>query len=106
MITNEEIKEIANIIYHDYEPDKIILFGSYAIGNATESSDLDILVISDKEKEKPRWKRGLSLLYKLRKYHFSKDLLFYSKEEIENWKEVDSAFITKITKSGIVLYER
>jgi uncharacterized protein len=104
MILKKVIKEITDIITKDYDPEKIILFGSYATGNATAESDLDLLIISDKEKELPRRRRGLSLLFKLRKYHFSKDLLIYSKEEIEKWKNVDSAFITEINKTGVVLY--
>jgi predicted nucleotidyltransferase len=106
MITSNEIDDITKIITEDYEPDRIILFGSYAKGNANSNSDLDLLIVSEKEKDKPRWKRGLSLLYKLRKYHFSKDILIYSQEEIEKWKHVDSAFITEINKNGVVLYER
>lgn len=104
MISEKVIREITDIITKEYKPDKIILFGSYASGDSTSESDLDLLIISDREKEKPRRKRGLSLLFKLRKYHFSKDLLIYSKDEIEKWKNVDSAFITEINRNGVVIY--
>ncbi|MCD4817155.1 MAG: nucleotidyltransferase domain-containing protein [Candidatus Cloacimonetes bacterium] len=104
MISKKIIKEIADLIAKDYNPKKIILFGSYAMGNATSESDLDLLIVSDIEKNLPRRKRGLSLLFKLRKYHFSKDILIYTKEEIEKWKNVYSAFITEINKNGVLLY--
>jgi len=104
MVSKETINEIAQIIAADYQPDRIVLFGSYASGTADTDSDLDILVISDKEKDLPRRKRGLSMLYKLRKYHFSKDILIYTKAEIERWKDVKSAFITRALLEGVVLY--
>mgnify|MGYP001400436916 FL=1 len=104
MITKETIQEITKLIVEDYQPERIILFGSYAEGNANPDSDLDLLIISDKEKHLPRRKRGLSLLYKLRKYHFSKDILVYSRDEIERWKKVKAAFITDTINKGVVLY--
>jgi len=34
-----------------------------------------------------------------------KDILVYTKQEIDYWKEVEEAFITRIMKEGKVLYE-
>jgi hypothetical protein len=34
-----------------------------------------------------------------------KDILVYTQKEIDEWKEVEEAFITSITKRGKVLYE-
>lgn len=106
MITKETISEITQLIVADYHPDKVILFGSHATGNAQPDSDLDLLIISDREQSLPRRKRGLALLYKLRKYHFSKDLLFYTHAEIEKWKGVPAAFITEALKDGVILYAK
>jgi len=39
------LKEIVDLIVPLVEPDKIILFGSYARGEATEKSDVDIMVL-------------------------------------------------------------
>lgn len=104
MISQATINEITKHIIEDYQPEQIILFGSYALGNANSDSDLDLLVVSDKEMDLPRRKRGLALLYKLRKYHFSKDILFYTTAEIDRWKDVKSAFITEAIQEGLVLY--
>jgi predicted nucleotidyltransferase len=40
------IKAISNKIKKDYNARQVILFGSYARGEATEDSDVDILVIA------------------------------------------------------------
>jgi predicted nucleotidyltransferase len=104
MISKETVAEITKLIADEYQSEQIILFGSYALGNPTPDRDLDLLVISDKEKELPIRKRGLAILYKLRKYHFSKDILFYTKDEIDRWKDVKSAFITEAVQGGVILY--
>lgn len=44
MLTHEEIYEAAMPIIKKYPIKSISYFGSYASGNATENSDLDILV--------------------------------------------------------------
>ena len=105
MISQGIIKRVVKTIVANYETDKIILFGSYAKGNANNESDMDILIISDKEKEKPRRFRGLELLYKLRKFHFSKDILIYTNDEIKKYKDIKVTFVSKVLKEGIILYE-
>ena len=75
MISSEEISNISEIIVNNYKPDKVILFGSYAQGTAEENSDLDLMIISDREKSLPRYKRGLKLRIQLSKYPFIKRIL-------------------------------
>src|SRR5271157_2574399 len=45
MIDDQAIQELCNHIVQDFHPDRIILFGSYAYGNATPDSDVDLLVV-------------------------------------------------------------
>jgi predicted nucleotidyltransferase len=45
IISEEQIQAIVRRIVEGYQPDRIILFGSYAYGTPTEDSDLDLLVI-------------------------------------------------------------
>ena len=45
--SNEEISEFVNLVAEVVDPDKIILFGSYAYGKPTEQSDIDLLVIKN-----------------------------------------------------------
>lgn len=106
MISYREIQELKNIIIEQYNPSKIILFGSYANETASETSDLDLLIISDKEKNLPRWKRGLTLRLELSRYKFPKDLLFYTNEEVTRWVDTPRSFIHSIFKTGRVLYEQ
>jgi predicted nucleotidyltransferase len=105
MITQKKIEEIVKRIITSYKPEKIVLFGSYAYGNPSENSDLDILVVV-KRSELPRYKRARKIRKKLWGLtDVPKDILVYTLEEIEEWKEVEEAFITSILKGEKVLYE-
>ncbi len=47
MLDEHEIEKIANRIVEVFEPDKLVLFGSDAVGKQTDQSDLDFLMIKD-----------------------------------------------------------
>lgn len=105
MVTQNKINKIVKTIANNYSPEKIILFGSYAYGKPAKDSDLDLLVVV-KENSQPRYKRAREI----RKYLWGitdipKDILVYTQDEIDEWKEVKEAFITRVIKKGKVLYE-
>jgi len=54
MIGEDKISEIVNKIAFGYNPEKIILFGSYAAGNPSEDSDLDLFVIKETDLPRPQ----------------------------------------------------
>ncbi|RZK42263.1 MAG: HEPN domain-containing protein [Hymenobacter sp.] len=54
MITEEQIQAVVRRIIEGYAPDRIILFGSYAYGEPTEDSDLDLLVIKANDQQPKR----------------------------------------------------
>lgn len=106
MNENPEIKLITDCIVREYQPDKIILFGSWARGNAEDGSDIDLLVISDREKDLPRYKRGLDIRVLLSQFQSPKDILFYTHEDIERWRGVPQTFVDTILSEGRAVYER
>ena len=104
MITQEQIEKLLKIIVDKYEPEKVILFGSYAYGNPGKDSDLDLLVVKDTNL--PRHKRAREI----RKHiwgltEIPKDIIVYTQKEIDDWAEVKEAFITNIVTKGKILYE-
>lgn len=44
-VSARQIRELADRIAAEFRPDRIILFGSHAAGEATEDSDVDLFVI-------------------------------------------------------------
>ena len=45
MVAMSVIRQLADAIGREFDPDKIILFGSYAYGTPAEYSDVDLLVV-------------------------------------------------------------
>jgi predicted nucleotidyltransferase len=96
------ISKIKDKIVQEIKPEKIILFGSYAWGEPTEDSDVDLFIIQ-KSKE-PRRIRQKELRRKLWGSDVPMDLLVYTPEEIEKRLEIDDPFILHILNKGKVLY--
>jgi uncharacterized protein len=45
MITKEQIQEATKRLVEVYQPEAIYLFGSYAWGEPTEDSDIDLMIV-------------------------------------------------------------
>lgn len=104
MLAAQQLKEIVARIIDVYQPEKIILFGSYANGNAKESSDIDLLLVKQ-TKEIPV-DRAITVRKSLRDFLFPMDILVYTPDEIENFKGSKFSFISQVLKSGKIIYER
>ncbi len=87
------------------KPEKIILFGSYAYGNPTPDSDVDLLVImKTKAKEIDRFVAVSNLLYPRQ---FPVDILVRTPQEMEaETRKKGNFFMREILKKGKVLYAR
>jgi len=105
MLKPAEINEIVTRIKDSCALEKIILFGSYAYGQPKKDSDLDLLVVV-KKSDLPRHKRAREIRKRLWGVSDTpKDILVYTENEIEEWKSVEQAFITRVVNQGKVLYE-
>lgn len=104
MVTSEQIEELGRRIERAIDPDRIVLFGSYARGDATENSDVDLLVVARSSLPKP--KRSVPLYSLLRDYPFSKDILVYTPEEVEEYRHLRASLIRRALDEGTVLYEK
>lgn len=104
MITPDKIEEVKNCIVNFMHPEKIILFGSYADGNPTEDSDLDLLIVH--KTDLPRKERRLPVRKALREFKFPMDIIIYTPDEITALKDSSMAFITQVVESGKVIYVR
>ena len=101
-ITNELIQEIKNRIISGAHPEKIILFGSYAYGTPTKDSDVDLLVIMPSDE--PMHSRVTRIRKLVRDIPIPKDIIVYTPQEVEKWKDASVAFITSIIRKGKVIY--
>ncbi|GAX63069.1 DNA polymerase [Candidatus Scalindua japonica] len=79
-----------------------MLFGSYARGEYTEESDLDIAVIWDSDFNPHKRRLFLSRLFPGR--DFSLDIFAFTKSEAEKLKNVKSAILYEPFHHGKVIY--
>jgi predicted nucleotidyltransferase len=87
-----------------YNPEKIVIFGSYVRGEMNEYSDLDFVVI---KKTKKRFIQRLIEVAKLIDLDLGKvDVFVYTPEEFERMIEWENPFIERVLKEGRVLYEK
>jgi len=87
-----------------YQPEKVILFGSAARGDADEHSDLDVVVI--KQTHQPFVQRGIEAVRHVRLEIGAVDLLVYTPEEFQRMREDENPFIERVLADGRVLYEK
>ena len=84
--------------------ERVILFGSYARGDATEHSDVDLMVIA--KNDLPRFKRSRELYSLFRPHPFPMDIIVYTPQEFEKWKKSKVSFVSTVLREGKTLYVR
>jgi len=104
MIDSNKISEIASGIATKFNPDKIILCGSYANGTQKEDSDIDLLIVQDSDL--PIQKRGYDIRMSLLGSLIPLDILIYTKLEFDQEKDKSSSFLNTVMKNSKLLYER
>lgn len=103
-VTEELLREVVRRILSVGTPRKIVLFGSWARGQARPDSDLDLLIIE--ESDLPRHRRARRHRMALLGLFPAKDIVVWTPGEVRQWQHVPNAFITTILAEGRVLYER
>jgi len=100
----EALPKAVRRIVEALQPEKIILFGSYAYGRPTTNSDVDLLIVM--ETSASASERYLAVSRLLRPRPFPVDILVKTPDEIRRALEAGDHFIHHIFSRGQVLYER
>jgi uncharacterized protein len=98
----EHLKEQIIATFKPFNPEKIILFGSYARGEDDPFSDIDVIIVYDTDK---RFLERLKELYLRWNTGKAADILAYTPEEFRSLMK-ERYFIQKAVAEGEVLYER
>ncbi|NMG83523.1 MAG: nucleotidyltransferase domain-containing protein [Methanosarcinales archaeon] len=98
------IKEVGELVKKEFDVEEVILFGSFASGKPSQSSDLDILVIMD-TKLKP-YKQSALIRMQLDKKLGVKvpiDLIVRTPQQINERLNLGDFFIKNILTNGVHL---
>ncbi|MXZ46493.1 MAG: nucleotidyltransferase domain-containing protein [Chloroflexi bacterium] len=87
-----------------FAPERIILFGSRARGDAKESSDVDLLVVMPDGTD--RREAAVEMRRSLRRMPVSKDIIVTTPDHIARRGHVIGTVLRPALREGKVLYER
>ena len=103
MISENTIQQAVARLVAAAKPSKVILFGSYARGDATEDSDLDLMVI---EREVQNAGEEMIRLHRaVGNVGVGVDVLVYSDREASRRSQVPGTVLYWAFKEGRVLYD-
>jgi predicted nucleotidyltransferase len=102
MVAMDRIEQFGQRIGRQFGAERVILFGSYARGEVTEDSDIDLLVIGSFEGRSVD--KSVEIRMKLRP-GFPMDLLVRTPEKVRQRLEMGDDFMREILEKGKVLYE-
>ena len=105
MMTSEVIISImVERIVGQFQPSRVVLFGSRARGTAIESSDVDLLVVLRDVPDKRR--AAVEIRRTLGDLPISKDIVVTTPDEIVRRGDVIGTVIHAALREGVTVYER
>lgn len=102
MLTTNQIDLLRDRIAESLKPEKIYLFGSYALGTATEESDVDLVVVMDSNCAPHQRNVALKRLFPRR--NFSLDAFVFTPQEFSRFKDVPGTILYNAVRYGKLLY--
>lgn len=107
-VSEQVIQAMVQAIVEEVGPRRIYLFGSCARGSQTANSDVDLLIVEDKEfgPDRNRWSELKRIRKILKPFRIPKDILVYSQGEFEKWVDSVNHVVGHAVREGRLLYER
>src|SRR5438128_11711042 len=98
----EGIRRVTRQIVEQFHPKKVILFGSYAYGQPTEDSDVDLLVVMDTDASPLHVAAKIAAAIE---HPFPLDIVVRTPVEFASAVYRRGVFATEVATKGITLYE-
>jgi len=101
-VSQKLIREMVNRIVRRFDPEKVILFGSYATGKAGPDSDVDLLVVMPVMGSKR--KKAVEIGVALHDMGVAKDVIVVRPDEFEWRKDIIGTIEWPAAHEGKILY--
>ena len=102
------IDQMVQALVAEADSEMVILFGSRARGDSRTHSDVDLIVVEAEpfSQERSRYEEMLRLRRALRPFAVPVDVLVYSQEDVDYWRDSLNYVLARALREGKVLYER
>ncbi len=103
MTSNSKVHNVTQKIVESLQPHKVILFGSHAQSTASQTSDIDLVIVYDGEESK---KQTLQRIHNLFPHpDFSLDVFILRSHEFDRQINIKGTLGHEAYQTGIVIYE-
>ena len=98
------IRSVVDTIAARFKPERIVVFGSCARGEAGPSSDLDLLVVM--RSALPRYKRAAPIRLLFDPTPCPMDILVFTPAEVKRWNGTVNHIVTEALEKGVIAYAK
>ena len=107
-VTNELIDQMVRAVVDTADPEQVILFGSRARGDEHAQSDVDLIVVEAEPfgPNRSRHRESSRLYRALAGFRVAADILVYSQDDVEYWRDSLNHVLARGLREGRVLYDR
>ena len=102
--SEDKLDVITKKIVKQFEPERVILFGSQVTGEAKEESDVDLLVIKETKQSTREIARQIDGAIFPRPFPI--DLMVYTPSQLKQAQEEGDSFILEVLSKGKILYAK
>jgi len=101
------LNQMVRVIVDAVDPEQIILFGSHCRGEARETSDIDLLIVESRPfgLTRSRRKEMAKIWGLLADFPIPKDILLFSRDEVDLWRDSLNNVVALALREGRVLYD-
>ena len=107
-VNDDLLARMVQAIVDEVDPEQVILFGSRARDDHRENSDIDLIVVEAEPFGPERSRHGemVKLYHAVARFPVATDVLVYSHEDIDYWRDSLNHVLARALREGRVLYER
>lgn len=107
-VTDDTLDRMVQAIVSEVDPERVILFGSRARGDAGEESDVDLVVVEAEPfgPGRSRHDELVRLYHALADFRVAADVLVYSNADVAYWRDSLNHVLARALREGKTLYAR